>query len=331
MSARSSLESRLAQAAALIEPVLERVLPRERDLFISEAVWYHMRTGGKHIRPAICLLTCGQFGGEVGSALNFAAAVEILHNVLLIHDDLEDGDTMRRDQQTVWARFGAGNAINVGDYMLAVALKTIMDSPVSDAKRVRLARVFSDAFQDTCRGQALDINWRGIASIVVDDYLKLVTLKTGRYMALGMVGGGIIADADEGVIELLGELGQRMGAAFQIRDDTIDLTFGKGRGGVTGNDIREGKSSILYAHAICAADAAQKRELIRIMVKPRAETDDADVEKVRSLYRELGSMEFAERKARALVEDAFQIIERLPPSNREFFREITDYMVSRSK
>jgi geranylgeranyl pyrophosphate synthase len=330
-TANTAMEERLRAAAARIEPVLEELLPREADDYLSEAVWYHLGTGGKRIRPAICLLTCEQLGEDPTKALYFAAAVEILHNMLLIHDDVEDGDTVRRDRETVWVRYGQDNAINVGDYMLGVASEAVLRSPVSDRQRVELARAFAAAYTDTCRGQAFDLNTRGKKDLTVEHYLEMVRLKTGRYMALGMLGGAIVADASPEVQECIGRLGECMGAAFQIRDDTIDLTVGKGRGGQTGNDIREGKSSILYAHAVNAADPEVRRELSDIMARPREETTDEDVARVAGLYEELGSLEFARHEADRLVQRAFDIIERVPVDDTGFFREVTEYMVSRKK
>ena len=329
--AMAALEQELARAAALIDPVLEELIPRGQDDFLSEAVWYHLESGGKRVRPAICVLTCKRLGGDPAKALHFAAAVEILHNMLLIHDDLEDGDTIRRDKEAVWVRYGAPNAVNVGDYLLAIAVRAVLKSPVSDRRRARLAAAFAEALDSTCRGQALDLNWRGRSDLTVEDYLQLVRLKTGRYLALGMFGGAIIAGARRRTLDAIEALGEDMGAAFQIRDDLIDLTAGKGRGGVTGNDIREGKASILYAHAVSAASPAAKYELVRVMRKPRCETTEEDVEGVKALYERLGSTEFAQGEAERLVTHAFECIERLPTGQRDFFRRLMRYMVARSR
>lgn len=325
------LAARLADAGSRIRPILEELLPRGRQDFLSDAVWHHLDTGGKLIRPAICVLTCERLGGRAENALYFAAAVELMHNMLLIHDDVEDGDTIRRDRETVWVKYGPANAINVGDYLLGVAYRAILSSPVGENVTVRLVRAFTEAFETTCRGQALDLNCRAREDLTVGDYLEMVTLKTGRYLALGMVGGGIIAGLDPIALSPIEALGESMGAAFQIRDDVIDLTAGKGRGGVTGNDIREGKPSILYAHAVSAAGPAERRDLVRIMRTPRQETTDADVAWVRGLYDRLGSLEFARAEADRLVERAFETIERIPVEDKEFFRRLTRYMVSRTK
>ena len=327
----AELQEQLAAAGARINPVLEELLPRGHDDYLSEAVWHHLDTGGKRVRPAICLLACERLGGDPDRALPFAAAVEILHNMLLVHDDLEDGDTIRRDRETVWVRFGAANAINVGDYMLGVAYGAVLSSPVDAEVRARLAWAFTDAFVTTCRGQALDLNCRARPDLTVEDYLEMVTLKTGRYLALGMVGGAIVAGLGSEAVAPIEELGGSMGAAFQIRDDVIDLTAGKGRGGVTGNDIREGKASILYAHALAHARPEERERLVAVMARPRQETTDGDVAWVRDLYGRLGSLEFARAQAERLVEQAFATIEGMPTGDKGFFRRLTRYMVSRNR
>ena len=122
-----------------------------------------------------------------------------------------------------------------------------------------------------------------------------------------------------------------MGPAFQIRDDVIDWTAGKGRGGILGNDIREGKPSILYAHALSASEPGDRHRLVEVMRKPRDETTDEDVRWVRTLYDRVGSLEFARARADAFVERAFGTIERIPVGDRDFFRRLTRYMASRSR
>jgi geranylgeranyl pyrophosphate synthase len=324
------LAERLAATGARIDPVLEELIPRDGEDYLSAPVWHHLDSGGKRIRPAICVLTCESLGGDGDDALYFAAAVEIMHNMFLVHDDLEDGDTVRRDRPTVWVAFGMPNAVNVGDYLLGIGLEAVLRSPVPAAELARLMRAYVETFTTTCRGQALDMNLRG-APITVEDYLRMVTLKTGRYLALGMVGGAILAGAGEETVETIGELGENMGPAFQIRDDTIDLTVGKGRGGVTGNDIREGKPSILYAHALSKADAPEREFLTEVMARPREQTTDADVARVAELYDRVGSLEFARAEADRLVARAYETIERMPVQDKGFFRRLTRYMVDRTR
>ncbi len=324
-------ERRLAEAGARIEPVLREAVPQEAKDYVGDAIWYHLQTGGKRVRPAICLLTCEELGGDPNDALYFAAAVELLHNALLLHDDIEDGDRIRRDRPTVWVKYGVANAINVGDFMYGLANTLVLKSPVDDARLVRLVSNYAETLRATCAGQAYDLNLRGAEDLTTEDYLRIVTLKTGRYMALGMVGGAIIAGHDESVTGALQVVGERMGAAFQIRDDLLDLTAGKGRGGVIGNDIREGKPSILYAHVLTAAGGRQRERLLEIMGKPRSETTDEDVDYVRELYDELGCIAFAKKEAARLVEAAFESVDRVPVEGTAFLRGLVRYMVERKK
>ena len=214
----SEIADQLVRAGARIDPLLEELFPPEREDYLSDAFWHHMRTGGKKIRPALCLLCCEELGGDPEEALNFAAAVEILHNMLLIHDDVEDGDRVRRDAPTVWVQFGVENAVNLGDYMLGRAYSAIQQSPLPGEKVLRLLSAFTRAYERTCQGQALDLNRRGNSDLTVEQYLDMVRRKTGDYLALGMVGGAIVAGLPRDGVEKIRELGSNMGPAFQVRE-----------------------------------------------------------------------------------------------------------------
>jgi len=325
----SSLQRQLEGAARRIEPILKEALHGDKDDNLSAAIRYHMSGGGKRVRPALCLLCCEALGGDSSRVLHFAAAVEILHNMLLIHDDIEDGDTIRRGKPTVWTRYGVPTAINAGDFMLGTAYRLMLQSPVDGGTMLSLLEHFTTTYQQTCRGQALDIHWRGRKDLTVEDYLRMVTLKTGHYLALGMVGGAIVAGLHSEGIGTIQELGRNMGPSFQIRDDVIDLTEGKGRGGVVGNDIREGKASILYARGLVSLPPRRAERLVAIMRKPREETSDEDVGEVIAMYEECGALEFARATADRLVQRAFETIEHIPTAKKGFFRQVAVYMVER--
>jgi geranylgeranyl pyrophosphate synthase len=325
-----TIETLIQRHARRVEAELERHVPRAGVRGLSEAAWYHLDTGGKRIRPALCLIACETLGGDPGRALPFAAGVELLHNMLLVHDDIEDGDIMRRNKPTVWKAFGLPNAVNVGDYLLGRALAALLRTPGDDALRSRLMTVFIATYERTLEGQALDINARSREDFRVDDYMRMAMLKTGHYLVLGMIGGALIAGAPEETLAVLREFGESIGPAFQIRDDLIDLTAGKGRGGVKGSDIREGKASILYAHALAHAAPADRLRLVAIMRAEREATTDADVAWVINLYQRAGSMRFAEETADALVARARQSLDRLPPDQRAALGKLLAYIAERT-
>jgi len=314
-----------------ILPVLEELVPRDGPAHLAEPIWYHLDSGGKRVRPALCLLACEIFGGDPERALSFAAAVELMHNMFLVHDDIADGDTVRRDRPTVWKRYGIGNAVNVGDYLLGLALRAVRASPVCERIREGLLELFISTCLRTIEGQALDINARAAPEFTVDEYLRIARLKTGDYLVLGMLGGALVAGADDDALACLRRLGEHLGPAFQIRDDLLDLSSAKGRGGMTGSDIREGKPSILYAHALAHARPEEREHLIRVMAKPRERTTEADVNWVRALYGRCGSLRFAEETATELVARGKAAVRSLPLKQRAPLEAVVAYMLERSR
>jgi len=326
-----AVESEILRQGRRIDPLLDQLLPPDGPAHLIEPIRYHLNAGGKRVRPALCLMTCEALDGDSERALPFAAAVELLHNMLLLHDDIEDGDEMRRDQLTVWKKYGVANAINAGDWLLGRALKAVMLSPVEETMRTRLIEVFLDTYERTVEGQSLDINARSDARFDTERYLRLAELKTGHYLVLGMIGAAIIAGAPEVTFQCLRRLGENMGPAFQIRDDLIDLTAGKGRGGMKGSDIREGKASILYAHALAHSMPAEQDRLIEVMRRPRSGTSDDDVAWVMSLYDRCGSLAFARETADKLIRQALKVLEYLPIEQQSALRSLVTHMVERTK
>ncbi len=325
--------SLLKKHAGDIEGLLRREVPEGEFPFLSDGVWYQFSSGGKRLRPALCLLACEALGGNPRRALHFALAAEILHNVLLIHDDIEDGDTIRRDRKTLWAQFGLPNAINVSDFLISRAYRVILKSELEPQVVLRLVEIFTETYERTVEGQALDINLRGDAGLTVEKYLRIVQLKTAYYLTFNLVGGALAAGRGGALVESLWELGRWLGPAFQIRDDIIDLTEGKGRGGEVGCDIREGKPSIFFAHALeTKSGSPQERErLVEIVRRSREETSPADVGWAIDFYRRTGALEFAQREAGRLIDGALGVIEQLPmeESHREIFRAIGRFMIDR--
>ncbi|MCF6153533.1 octaprenyl-diphosphate synthase [Candidatus Kuenenia stuttgartiensis] len=323
------IEDSIRTYGAKIDDMLRELIPVDEENYLSEPIWYHMNTKGKRVRPAICLITCEALGGNPENALSFALAIEVLHNMFLMHDDIEDGDTVRRDQPTVWVKYGTANAINAGDYLLACAYKSTLASPVAPEKRLKLLEALTLTYGKTVEGQALDINARAAESFTVAAYMKMVELKTGYYLACGMVGGAIVAGASNEVVEKIWMLGKNMGPAFQIRDDLIDLTHGKGRGGVIGSDIKEGKASFLYSYVLQIASGEQKKKLREIMLKPREETTADDIEWVLDVYRRYDAMKYAQDYAENLVQQAYKTINEIPVDDKTIFKEIASFMAQR--
>ncbi len=326
---QTNIEESIKIYGKKIDDLLKEIIPPDKDDYLSEPIWHHLKTGGKRIRPAICLITCKELGGNPDEALYFALAIEILHNMFLLHDDIEDEDTMRRDQPTVWVKYGIANAINSGDYLLGRAYHCILISPTPPEIKLKLLEIFTLTYEKTVEGQALDINLRGASDFTVEKYIELVRLKTGYYLACGMVGGAIASGNSDVTIDKIWDLGKLMGPAFQIKDDLIDLTRGKGRGGIIGSDIKEGKSSFLYAYTLDEASEDNKQTLIEIMTKQREETTEADVKHVLDIYNRYGAIDHAQKYADDLIKQTSQIIDEIPTNNKTVFKDIANFMAQR--
>ncbi len=331
---RSAAPTPLRRFPPLIERGLRRAILRPRLPGLTPGLAWQL-AGGKRLRPAIVLWLIEALAGKVAGALPVALAVECLHNFLLARDDIEDGDTMRRNRPTLWARFGIPIALNVADYLLARTYEQVAAAAARDLPlRAELAELLTTALRITLEGQGRDLEGRGDGAFTLRRYEELVRRKTGRYLAFGWVGGARLAGVPRREAERFWFIGEHLGAAFQMRDDLLDLGAAKGRGEEVGCDIREGKPSALFALALASRElkARDRARLLRIMRRERAATTEREVAWVTRLYREIGAIEECRRcaarhAARAL--DGFDSLRFLPQSARAEFHEIAAFMVER--
>ncbi len=308
--------------SAIVDEHLTRLVSREEQVTpLHDGMRYALGLDlqdplarGKRLRPVLCLATCEALGGDPKVALSFACAIELMHNFALVHDDIEDGDTVRRDRPCVHIRYGLAHGINIGDYLFCKVLSMLLDDDddITDTVRLKLMRLMSTTVDHTHVGQCLDISARESGDFSHDDYLRLVREKTGHYLAAPMIGGAIAAGAEQSILTILEEFGHFTGPLFQITDDTLDLTAGKGRGGRIGSDIREGKRSYLVAETTSRASPEDKALLYAILDKTRTETTDDDVTQAIALFQKYGAIESARAACTDLLEKALRSIRTLP-------------------
>ena len=209
---------------------------------------------GKRLRPILCLLACDEVGGQTGSALPAAAAIEILHNFSLVHDDIEDGDEARRHRATVWKLWGVPLAINAGDGMFALAFAAMQRlSAYGVAPTAVLAAL--DVFTHTCvaltEGQYLDMSFEQRADVSVDEYLRMIAGKTAALVGASVAIGAYIGGAGPEEAQFLQRFGQEIGLAFQIQDDVLGIWGDSAvTGKAAGNDVLRKKKSLPMLHAL---------------------------------------------------------------------------------
>jgi geranylgeranyl diphosphate synthase type II len=295
---------------------------------------------GKALRPALCLSAGRVFGARPGDVLGFAVAIELLHNAFLVHDDIADGSDIRRGRPTLAAEHGVAAALNAGDGLAVVSSQVLrkaarrLDRDLADLVMAE----FDTMAMRTLEGQATEIGWQydNVENLGPEDYLELIMHKTCWYTTIhplrvgAMVGSG-------GTVELgpLVRFGFHFGAAFQIRDDLLNLigderTYGKEILG----DLYEGKRTLTLVHLIATATGAD-RDLIRdYLCRNRSERSEDMVGAIRALMDDYGSIEFTREYAEGILltaEDHFEqaFADAQPGPDLDFLRSLVPYVWAR--
>ncbi len=252
-------------------------------------------SSGKMLRPALCLLCCEAAGGDVRQAMPAAAALELVHNFTLIHDDIEDASDTRHGRETLWRIVGMPQAINAGDGMLVQGQRTLlrMEEAGVSADRVLLAsRTLNDACVALCEGQYADIGFETRDRVTQAEYQAMIDGKTASLLGASMAIGAIAGGADARTVEAFGECGRMLGRAFQIRDDVLGIW---GEESITGkpvaDDIRSRKRSFPIAWAFEHLRGEAASALGRIYASDAI--SEGDVETVVALLNEAGAPEVA--------------------------------------
>ena len=227
---------------------------------LYEPLDYILSLGGKRIRPLLTLMSCQIFSEDISAAFPAAYAIEIFHNFSLLHDDIMDKSALRRGQATVHEKYNTNTAILSGDVMLVYAYKYLNKVPSKVLAPV--LSTFNSVAISVCEGQQMDMNFETTAKVSIDEYKRMIELKTSILLYGAMKIGALIGGATESESELVAEFGKNMGIAFQMQDDFLD-TYGKKAklGKRIGGDILQNKKTYLVIKALELADAETKTKL----------------------------------------------------------------------
>lgn len=269
--------------------------------------------GGKRLRPSLCLLSCEAVGGDYRRALPAAAAIELLHNFTLIHDDIEDGDRKRHHRPTIWSLWGVPRAINAGDGLHVIAHLTMLrldERGVPPTDVVQVAKVLGNACLEICEGQDLDISFEDRLDIRVEDYLRMIDRKTAALMEASFRIGALLGTQDGDAIHHLARAGRKLGLAFQMRDDALGI-WGRAEdtGKASANDIRRKKKSLPVVYALSRAQGEDRKALQHIYT--RDTPSEEDVAQVLTIMEALGAEGFAQTLAQDLLGEALDELSRV--------------------
>jgi geranylgeranyl diphosphate synthase type I len=289
---------------------------------------------GKALRGALCLMTCAAAGGEVEVALPAAAAVELVHNYSLVHDDIQDNDRERRHRPTVWTIWGQPQAINAGTAMRILADLSIarLDSErVPEERQLKIHRRLDEATLQLLEGQFLDISFESREAVSLDEYSGMISKKTAALIACAMEIGARVASTEDDLPERFARLGRALGMAFQIRDDILGI-WGDSRstGKPIGSDILRRKKSFPVVYALQHGDPTQQRRL-RGLYSEEA-PGPAQLQGVLEILEAVEARDAAQRAERKHNDDALLTLDGLALSaaDRSLFEGLLSFLAGRS-
>ncbi len=270
---------------------------------------------GKQIRPVICLLACQAAGGSWQQAVPAAAAIELLHNFSLIHDDIEDASPTRRGRQTLWTIWGMEQAINAGDAMFAfahLALNRLVDRGVAAETAVTALRRFDETCVRLTQGQHADMGFERREVVTVDEYLAMITGKTAVLLSLCTELGALIAGVDSQTVSHYAQFGLNLGLAFQVIDDIL---------GIWGDEAVIGKSA--------STDILTKKKTLPVLyglsqngalrqLYNQENTDEAFVREAIDVLNTTGARAYATERATYYSQNALQHLEEAQPSGSAY-------------
>jgi len=287
---------------------------------------YFLKLGGKRIRPVLCLMGNELFDDIKTDAWEVGSAIELFHNFTLIHDDIMDKAPLRRGMETIHAKYGENVALLAGDVMLVKAYQQLEKVQLEFLHPV--LHLFNKTAAEVCEGQQWDMDFEKKETVKLNDYLRMIELKTSVLLAASLKMGAILGGAGERNQNLLYEFGKKLGIAFQVQDDYLDAfgdpqKFGKQVGG----DILANKKTFLLIHTFETVNGKNKDELNELLA---ANAPDK-VEKVLKIFRDCKVDEWALELKNKYLDEAFLHLEDIAvvSKRKQPLKELAQFLVKR--
>ena len=315
----SSIKDELAQVENEIKEVVH-----SDNAELDEMCTYVITSGGKRIRPAICILSylaCG--GKDPKRAIRMGSAFEIVHSASLVHDDINDKSEIRRGRRTLHKEFCVSKAIVAGDYMMAKGFQAL------GATSREIVDIIVEAASRMSEGEFIQKDFEHASDVTEDDYYEIIKGKTAKLIEACAKSGAYIADTDPDYINAIGEYSQAIGMAFQIIDDTLDVIGDLNNTGKrVGLDLLEGKPTLPTILAM--KDPTYGKRIIEIFTKEEASVED--VAEALDLIKRTDAIEICRKKADAIVDKALTYLDTIPESKyKDSLIGLARYIVDRDR
>ncbi|MFM7672690.1 MAG: polyprenyl synthetase family protein [Bacteroidota bacterium] len=287
-----------------------------------------LQLGGKRVRPVLCLMGHELFDDVTAETWHLATAIELFHNFTLIHDDIMDQAPLRRGLPTVHAQYGANTAILAGDVMLIKSYEYL--NHIGTPHLTPILHLFNQTAREVCEGQQLDMDFEKLEQVTINEYLRMIELKTSVLLAASLQMGAMLGEATQRNQDRIYEFGRKLGLAFQVQDDYLDAfgdpsKFGKQVGG----DILANKKTFLLIHALESADKTQLAELRELL-----ESNPEDkVERVLGLYRKTGVDAWALELKKRFLDESFAALDDIAvlSARKKPLTDLAHYLIDREQ
>jgi geranylgeranyl diphosphate synthase, type II len=341
VTASTLVPAMLSEYGALTRAAIARYLPsREPRRYLYDLLGDYPQRGGKMMRPSMCIAAARLYGAPLEDAMQTAVAIELLHNALLIHDDIEDGSEQRRGGPTLHVLHGIPLALNAGDTLTLMSLRPLIENRIRIGERLTL-RIIEETermAQQCAEGQAMELGWRryNTTDIGDADYLEMVLKKTCWLATIYPVRvGALIGSRDSVDLDPFVRYGFFLGAAFQIQDDLLNLVGERGYGKEINGDLWEGKRTLMLIHTIRESTPGERARLSELLCRPREQRTLGEVTWMRKLMEKYGCTEYARKIAQGLVGAAlheYSLLSAGLPDSRDksFLEQMVTWVIERN-
>ncbi len=298
---------------------------------LYDPVNYVLSGGGKRIRPIILLFACESVGGNIEDALDAGAAIEVLHNFTLVHDDIMDNADTRRGSETVHKKWNVNTAILAGDNLIAIAYKSLLRTKALGIEK--MVKEFTEGVVEVCEGQSYDKDFELENDVTIEKYLMMIQKKTAKLIEVSAVMGAIIGGGTEKQIHNIRNFAINSGLAFQIQDDLLDIIadekeFGKKIGG----DLIEGKKTYLLLKSLEVVNKKEDRERIERIVRDSGikENHEEEIDKIKKIYSEYGVFDAAKKAVEDFTLKADECLKDFAPEYQKLLKGFSQMLLERN-
>lgn len=310
-----------------INKILSSALKKRKPASLYEPSSYILNSGGKRLRPLLVLLSTKAVGGKFENAYNAAAAVEMLHNFTLVHDDIMDNADKRRGRLTLHKKYDHNTAILAGDSLLSIAYEYLLKDCNGNAREVISS--FTHGLIEVCEGQSLDTDFELRKNVSLSEYILMIKKKTAAMAEMCCRIGALLGGGTYAYVNALGNYGLNLGIAFQIQDDLLDISADEKKFGKTiGGDLVEGKKTFLFLEALEKSSGEDRKKLLKV-VKRRG-IRKSQVSSYKMIYEKLGVLDDARNEIRAYTQKALRSINLLDDDNKKLFKWLADSLIHRT-